>query len=70
MAFMLSIDLLLASSAPGGRVAKVPVVWDSSLHPHMRKTDASAVGMIKLPVKNHIAFERIWHLSKIGPRSR
>jgi hypothetical protein len=57
--FMLSIELFLASSAPGGRVARVPVVWDSSLHPHTRQTDANAVGRIRLPIKNDVVFERI-----------
>jgi hypothetical protein len=61
--FMCSIALFLASSAPGGFVAKVPVVCASSLHPHTRQTDASAVGRIKLPIKNDVAFERIGHLS-------
>jgi hypothetical protein len=60
---MYSIVLFWASSAPGGRVTMVPVVWASSLHPHTRQTDASAVGRIRLPIKNDVAFERIWHLS-------
>ena len=63
MDFMFSIDLFWASSAPGGRVTKVPVVWDSSVHPHTRHTDASTVGTIRLPIKNDVALERIWHLT-------
>ena len=86
MDFMYSIDCFWASSAPGGRVTVVPVVWDSSLHPHTKHTDASAVGRIRLPIKNDVTLERIWHLSivvsaggegehliqesRIGPRSR
>jgi hypothetical protein len=54
---------VLASSAPGGRVAKVLVVCDSSLHPHTRQTEASAVGRIRLYIKSGVALERIWHLS-------
>lgn len=63
IAFMFSIDLFWASSAPGGRVTRVPVVWDSSLHPHTKQTDASVVGRIRLPTTNDVALERIEHLS-------
>jgi hypothetical protein len=63
MDFMCSIDLFWASSAPGGRVTVVPVVWDSSLHPHTRQTEASAVGRIRLPIQNDVGFERTGHLS-------
>src|SRR5262249_60605023 len=63
MFFICSIELLRASSAPGGLVARVPVVWDSSLHPHTKPTDASAAGRIRLPIKNDVALERIGYLS-------
>lgn len=63
MDFICSIELFRASSAPGGRVARVPVVWDSSLHPHTRQTEASAVERIRPPLRHDVALERIWHLS-------
>jgi hypothetical protein len=73
MDFIFSIELFLASSAPGGRVATVPVVWASSPHPPTRQTEASAVGRIRLPLQNDVVFERTGHLSiqfKRGFRSR
>jgi hypothetical protein len=63
MDFICSIDDFRASSAPGGRVTVVPVVWDSSLHPHTKQKGASAAGRIRIPLKKDMAVERIGYLT-------
>jgi hypothetical protein len=66
MFFICSIDFCRASSAPGGRVTVVPVVWVSSVHPQMNKSGASAAGRIRKPLNKHIVLERIVNLSIIA----
>jgi hypothetical protein len=40
------------------------------LHPHTKQTDASAIGRIRLPLKNDIALERISYLSIVVSADR
>jgi hypothetical protein len=61
--FIYSIDLFWASSAPSGRVARVPVVWASSLHPDRRQRGARTLGRIRLRIRNDVVFGCIGDLA-------